>query len=557
MYRHLGLITRIRNLETIRHVSEVAIRHGFGYFFERHNLWDLVPGRKKTRAAAPMHLGRHLREMLEELGPTYVKFGQMLATRTDIVPPEIAHELGNLQDRVEPLPTSVVLQVLQEELGLPCEEVFLSFAEEPLASASIGQVHAAVLPDGNQVVVKVQRPGARTSIKRDIDLFYQLAMLLKRRLGQELPVDPVQLVDQFASAILRETDYMLEARSASRLRANLANDTDYVIPRTYPHLCTARVLTMERIPGPTLNNVELATLSEGERKRLAGQIARLWLLMVIRDGFFHGDPQPANIVITDDGRVGLVDFGCVDALRLEDLGAGISLFTNVSKGDVHGTKRALRRLGLTWNPQQDVEMEEAIDSLFHRYYGASIAEIDPILLLQDVLAMVAELRLRVPARFLVLERVLVTLSGVLRELDPQFNFFDESRPIAQEMVARRASVAFVASRVSQSLGDYLEVLQAYPIQLRDTLDLITKGDLRINFHHSGLDEPIHRADLVANRIVVAVVTAALALASAIVATFVERGPHVLGLSVWGIPGFLAAIFFGIWLLWAIFRSGRL
>ena len=556
MYRRSGLLTRVRNLETIGHVSEVAIRHGFGYLFERHNLWDLVPGKRRRETGVPAHPGRHLREMLEELGPTYVKFGQMLSTRADLLPPEVIRELAKLQDQVEPLPYSVIADALEDELGLRPERLFKELEEAPLAAASIGQVHRAVLPGGEPAVVKVQRPGAEESIRRDIDLFYQLADILKRRAGDDLPVDPVQLVDEFAAAISRETDYLLEARNAERLAANLARDTEYVIPRIYPRLSTRRVLTLEYLSGPTLNTA-VASLDPSARRQVAELLAHLWFKMVLRDGFFHGDPHPANIVLLNDGRIGLLDFGSVGILRTEDLQEGVRLLQCILDQDLRGVRRALRHLGLTWSLKRDTELDEAIEDLFHRYYEASLADIDTAALVKDILSMAYSLRLRVPARFLLLERALVTLEGVVADIYPEFNVFTAARPYARKLAFQRGLPSAVTARLAHSAEDYLEAIENYPLQIRDILDLVARGELKVNLSPTGIDNLARRRDFAANRIAIALVAGSLALASSIMAAFVDEGPRVLGLSAWSIPGFLIATFFGIWLLWAVLRSGRL
>ncbi|NLE74430.1 MAG: AarF/ABC1/UbiB kinase family protein [Actinobacteria bacterium] len=557
MHRRQGFLTRVRNLETVRHVSEVAIRHGFGYFFESHNLWDLVPGRKRRPAPMPSQLGRHVREMLEELGPTYVKFGQVLSTRPDLLPDEVVQELVKLQDRVPPFGFATVREVIEQDFRLSVERIFESIDEEPLASASIGQVHKAVLPGGAPVVVKVQRPAVRELIRRDIDLFYQLAGILARRIGDDLPVDPLLLVDEFAAAISRETDYLLEARNAARIARNLAADEEFTIPSVHQRLCSQRVITLDFLPGPTLNCINLEELDWSERKRLAQRLTELWFKMVLRDGFFHGDPHPANVVVMDDGRLGLLDFGSAGALGPEDLQEGTRLFRHIVDQDLRGVKRALRRLGLRWNSRQEAQLTEAIEGLFNRYFGLRLSDIDSGTVVRDIFEIAYKLRLRFPARFLLLERAVITLEGVVAQVYPDFNVFDAARPYAQRLVMQKSLPSALAARLSRSAQDYAEAFENYPLQLRDVLDLMTRGDLRINFNHTGLENFIHRMDLITNRLVMAVVATALALASAILGAFVENGPQILGVSIWGIPGFLVALFFGVWLMWAIFRSGRL
>ena len=556
-FRPTGIMSRIRNLERIRQIAEVAVRHGFGYFFERHNLWDLVPARGRRAEPVPEQRGKHIREMLEELGPTFVKFGQLLSTRPDVVPADIIQELVKLQDRVPPIPFDVVRQVVEAELGLTLERLFERIDPEPIAAASIGQVHRAVLPGGESVVVKVQRPTAPKQIERDIELFYQLAEFLRERTGQTGFLDPVRLVDEFALSIKQEVDYVLEGRHADRFAFEFRDNTAVVIPRIYWHYCTRRVLTMEAIDGPTVNMLDLAIFSPEDRRQLAETITRAWFQQILHDGFFHADPHPGNIVVLSPNRIGLLDFGMAGGLSDEDLEHGTGLFTAILSHDLHAVKRHLRRLGLRWPPDEEVGVSEALEQVFSRYYGATLGQVDPAAVLREVFEIIYTLRLQLPTRFLLLEKAIVTLEGVVGEIYAELNVFDLARPYAHDLLMRRLQPDVVIERMKRSLGDYLEILQDYPRQVHSLLEAARSGELKVKFVHIGLDDLTHKLDLLTNRIVIALIVAALAVASALMAAFISAGPHLLGVSIWGLPGFVVALLFGIWLMWAIVRSGRL
>src|SRR3954467_1843510 len=273
-----------RNLGRISEIAQVAVRHGFGYFFETHRLTDLLPGRPKLdpKATSPSERGRHLREMLDELGPTFVKFGQLLSTRPDIVPPDIVLELQKLQDDVTPIPFADVERVIREDLGMTIEQAFLEFEEQPTAAASIGQVHHAVLPNGDRVAVKVQRPNAPRQIESDISLLFQAARLAKERVRALDFIDAEQVVDEFARSIRSELDYRAEARSAEAFRRNFAGVAEVKIPRVYWTYTRRRVLVLELLVGKQLADIEPQTLGEEERRRLAHLIAETWLTMIFR-----------------------------------------------------------------------------------------------------------------------------------------------------------------------------------------------------------------------------------------------------------------------------------
>jgi ubiquinone biosynthesis protein len=548
-------VTRLRNLDRVREISQVAVRHGFGYFFERHRLLGLLPRRRRRPAQVPTQRGRHIREMLDELGPTFVKFGQVLSTRPDIVPNDILLELVKLQDNVAPVAFEVVQEVIRQDLGLDVNQIFESFEEEPLASASIGQVHAAVLPGGGRVVVKVQRPEAPRQVRKDIELLMQFAEILETRV--DLGFSPVEVVQEFARSINRELDYALEARNAIRFSKNFADSSYVVVPRVFLDYTSRRVLTMERIEGPTLNSLQVAGLPLEERKQLAEAIARCWFQQILRDGFIHADPHPANIVYLGEGRFGLLDFGMAGFLRPEDLEEGTRLFRHVMQSDIKGIKRSMRRLGIEWTPSADQSVTEAIEETFTRYFGASLRELDAKALLHQTFDVVYSLRMHLPSRFLILDKAVLTLEGTVSQLFPDLNLFALGTEFSGELKRRLSDPRRVVGRLQRYAAEYAQVFGDYPLMLHDLLDEMRAGELEIKYRHTGLEEVTHRLDLVMNRLVVGLVTIALGITGTALAILVEEGPHWGGLSVWGLPGFAASLFFGVWLIYAILRSGRL
>ena len=548
-------MTRIRNIERMRDISRVAVRHGFGYFFERHRLFHLIPRWRRRAVIPPGQRGRHIREMLDELGPTFVKFGQLLSTRPDIVPGDIVLELVKLQDAVSPFSFEEARGVLEEDLGLTLARAFSSFDPTPLASASIGQVYAAVLPGGDRVVVKVQRPDAARQIRKDVELLMQFAELAEGRL--DIGVSPVDLVEEFARSISRELDYILEARNAERFAANFADVEAVRIPTVHWRYCSRRVLTMERIEGPTLNAPDVAALPLEVKKGVAETIADCWFRQILMDGFFHADPHPANLVYLGEGRIGLLDFGLTGFLRRDDLEEGTRLFMHVMDSDIGGIKRSLRRLGVEWNPSVDEQVSQAVEEAFSRYFGRPLSTVDVPTVLHQAFDLVYGLRLHLPTRFLLLDKALLTMEGLVTRLYPDLDVFHLAGKYTHELRRQQLDPRRLSSRLRREVTEYGDMVREYPVLIHDLLEELSAGELEVKFRHVGLENVMHRLDIIANRVVVAMVCIALGVTSMAIAISIDGGPQVGGLSVWGIPGFVISLFFGVWLMYAIIRSGRL
>lgn len=553
----MRLASSVRNADRVRDITEIAVKHGFGYWIERHQLRNLLPKGWRGGPKPVGTRGEHMRKMFEELGPTFVKFGQLLSTRPDALPGDIIVELRKLQDDVPPFSFEVVETTIEKELGLTIERLFLEFDEAPMAAASIGQVHRAVLPNGDQVIVKVQRPEAEARIRSDTDLLFQLAQLLRDHSPKDFFIDPVGLVDQFSRGIRNELDYRVEARNAERFRENFRDDHTVHIPRVYWQYSTSRVLTLEWVDGVQLADIDAAAMDMGERQALATTIAQCWLKQIYIDGFFHGDPHPANILVLEGGAIGLVDFGIAGRLSDNDRQNIINLFLDIMNERIENIPRRLSALGVKFSRDKEAEFVSETRDLFTKYFGANLNELDSVAVFRDVFGAIYRLGLKLPTRYLLLERSAGTLEGIGRQLYPGFNVFEFARPYTREFLKRRYSPESIAARGGREIQNYISLLREVPAQLHDSLDQVTSGDLKINFVHRNLEEPMRRFTILTNRLVVAIVLASLILGSSIIGLFAQEGPRLLGISVFALFGFLASGFFGLWLVVGILRSGRL
>ncbi len=555
-----------RSIGRLSEIAQVMVRHGFGYFLEAHRLSDLVPGRSaeaRIAAAAAEQgsssaRGQHLREVLDELGPTFVKFGQLLSTRPDVVPPDIVVELRALQDDVRPFPFEQVERVLEEELGNSLERLFLDFEPAPVAAASIGQVHRATLPNGRRVAVKVQRPGAPRQIEADLGLLYQAARLVRERVRALDFVDARQVIDEFARSIRKELDYRLEGRNAQTFHRRFAGSPHVRVPKVYWQYSRARVLTLEWIDGIQLADVDLASMTLDERRELAYRITETWMTMIFRHGFFHGDPHPANIFLTPEtGTIGLVDFGSAGMLTDDDMSKLTGLFIDAANENIEQLPKRLGDLGVRYPREREQELLGELRELYYRYYGAGLSEIDPIQVIREGFQLIYSLNLRLPTRFLLLDRAIATLASVGQELYPDFNVFDVARPYARDLMLERFTPERMARRARRETVRYAQVLAEVPLQFHDFMEEIRDGQIEVGFVHKGLDEFLESMHLAFNRVVIALVVVGGLIGSSLIGIFATGGPHILGVNIISVGGFALSAVLGMWLLWGVVRSGRL
>jgi ubiquinone biosynthesis protein len=534
--------TRTRSIGRLSEIAQVMVRHGFGYFLEAHRLSDLIPGRSAEERLANVAAehgassarGQHLREVLDELGPTFVKFGQLLSTRPDVVPPDIVVELRALQDDVRPFPF------------------------EQAERASIGQVHRATLPNGRRVAVKVQRPGAPRKIEADLGLLYQAAKLARERIRAFDFVDTRQLVDEFARSIRKELDYRQEAHNAQNFHRHFAGDPHVRVPKVYWQYTRPRVLTLEWIDGIQLADVNLVTTPLAERRELAYRITEAWMAMIFRHGFFHGDPHPANILVPHEaGTIGLVDFGAVGTLTDDDMSRLTGLFIAAANENIDQLPRRLADLGVRYPKDREAEFLSELRELYYRYYGASLSEVDPIQIIREGFQLIYSMNLHLPARFLLLDRAIATLGSVGAELYPDFNVFEVARPYARDLMLERFRPERVARRARREAFRYAQVLAEAPHQFHDFMEEIRDGQIEVGFVHKGLDDLLAKLDTLFNRLVIALVVVGGLIGSSLIGIFAKGGPHILGVNLISMGGFALSTVLGIWLLWGVIRSGRL
>lgn len=547
---------RYRHLRRYRQVVEVLLRHGFGYVLDQLDLQHLVPfGRRVLPPATPeQSRGARLRSALEALGPTFVKLGQILSTRPDLVPEDVVDELSLLQDHVPPVQVEQITAVLQGELGRPVEEAFASFDPEPLAAASIGQVHRATLQDGTAVVVKVRRPGVEELVETDLEILQQLARLVEERWRPER-FSPAAFVDEFSRVLRREMDYRLEAGNIERFRRAWAADTRVRIPRVYWELTTSRVLVMEYLGGVKVDDREGLERLGLDPRRIARLGAEVFLQQVLIDGVFHGDPHPGNLFVMEDGRLGMIDFGIVGRLDDELMNAVADLFVGVTRRDTERVVRGLVRVGAVDQNVDQRALRRDLADLIDRHYGKTLQQMELGVIVQEILRLTHRHQLRLPEDLMLLAKALVTIEGVGKHLDPEFNALEIAEPFARELMERQLDPRAVVRRAVDETQAYLQLLGRLPVKTDAILTRLDRGELQIQFVHKGLDPTVQRLERTSNRVAMSVVLAALILGSAIILQ-AHAGPTLWGVPLLGLLGFVMAAFLGLGLVIGILRSGR-
>jgi len=404
----------------------------------------------------------------------------------------------------------------------------------------------------------VQRPGAPRQIEADLSLLYQAARLAQERIRSLDFIDVRGVVDEFARQIRQELDYRLEARNAQTFHHNFAGDPHVHVPRVYWSYTRARVLTLEWLQGTQIADIETTTLSLEERREIAYLMAETWMTMIFRHGFFHGDPHPANILMLEEaGTIGLVDFGAVGKLTDDDMSKLTRLFIDAAAENVEMLPKRLADLGVRYPKEREQEFLAELREVYYRYYGASLAEIDPIQVIREAFQLIYAMNLHLPTRYLLLDRAIATVGSVGIELYPDFNVFEVARPYARSLLLERFTPQRIARRARRDTIRYAQILAEAPYQWHDLMEQVRDGQIEVGFVHKGLDEFLESIQHVFNRLVIALMVTGGLIGSSLIGIFAKAGPQLLGINVISVVGFALSAVLGLWLLWAVVRSGRL
>ena len=558
----------VRSLNRIRHIATVLTGHGFGHIVTRINLGRFVPvwmlPRKRAAAradTAPASIGRRLAEVCGELGPTFVKLGQMLSARPDLVPEDVLKELRTLQDKVPPFDTQQAMATIAEELGRPVTECFASIESEPFASASIGQVYRATGQSGEKLVVKVRRPDIDTTIALDMQILAFLAESLEDLMPELRAYHPTVIVSEFEQALTRELDYVNEAAATTRFAEAFADDPGIRIPKVYWDLSGTRVLTMEALAGSNIDTLmgdHGTETSAIDRKLVAQRLADCFMKQAFEMGMFHADPHPGNILVDPPASIGLIDFGQVGSISDEWMDELVVIVYACVNREVDVAIDTLADMGAVGAEVDRQQLHRSLQFLLDKYHGLPIRRLNPSTLLTEFSEVIRRHDVTVPREVVMLAKAYGTVASVTASLDPDLNLLELLKPRLKQALSDRLSPKAFARGSALAGWHMLSIARHAPGQLRQMLRRLGTGEFRLDVRHQNIDQLISELDRSSNRLAFSVVIAAIIVGSSVVVSAsTELTLFDLKVQYLGIAGYVIAGVLGLGLSWAIFRSGRL
>ena len=531
---------QVQDLNRLQQIARVLAKNGFGHALGLIGVTGALPAASPEVASRPF--ARRLRQALIDLGPTWVKLGQVLSVRPDILPPDVLAEFQSLQDRVPPMSEEDARQVIREELGLPLEDVFSEFDLAPLGSASIAQVHRAVLAEtGEEVAVKLQRPGIDAKIRSDLHILYTLAATLEGRFVLPGMYQPVAIIREFDQAITRELDFTQELQSAERFHRNFRDSDDIIVPSVYPRWSTRRLMVMELVRGePLSTRMKGATKVTEESRALAHLLMECAYQQVFTHGFFHGDPHPGNLLVTEDNRIIVLDFGLTGLLTGAMQDTLISAFTSMVFRDAETLAMTVYRAGAVSDRVDIKEFKNEIERLMTKYYGMSLDEVSesPDTLI-EVIQVATKYNIDLPPEFAVLSRTFGLIEGSIRALLPGVDIVEEVKPYAQRLMTNRFSPDRIALDVARAMVQLQGHFRELPTQLTQVMMDLEGGNLSFETRNPEVDDL--RADITLGVLRLSLAMLASTISLGALLFLAAWSPQPFGLPLFGLLGLVLAL----------------
>jgi len=549
-----------KHLKRYREIAAILARHGLGWLAIQLNLGALIPFHwgllKHPRREEPYTQPEHIRMALEDLRTTFIKLGQILSTRPDLIPPEYVTEFSKLQDSAPPIPLIEVNEAINRELGMPPEKIFKTFDTEPRASASIGQVHAALLHDGTPVVVKVQRPGVETLVDQDLEVLRDISHFAERHTAWGALYDIQGWLEEFAFILRNELDYTREGQNADRIRRNFAGDKRLHVPQIYWHYTSARVITMEEISGIKITDIKSLETAGLDRRRIAENCAHIALTMTYDHGFFHADPHPGNFFVLENETIGLIDYGMVGRLDENLRNSLLKFDMALVRKDADRLADELIELGVAKGSVQRHILKRDLDHFVQRFYDKPLKEVTASQAFNELVAVALHHRLQLPSDLIVLFKVIAMSEGLGAQLDPEFKMMEFAEPYFKRFWTQSRSLSRQARKIVEGSQELAELGFSLPRRARRLLGQMERGEMAVVTHHEGLEEAVNELQRASSRVSMSILTAALIIGlGLLMLIYHPPGWEKYGGWFFGLL-FIAIVFLGLGLLWKIWRSGR-
>lgn len=543
-----------------RQITAILLHHGLGYLVNNFGLRRFAPLQaglgRYARSGGRYSKPEHVRMAFEELGATFIKLGQILSTRADLMPPEYIAELTRLQDQAPPVDSFLIREIIVQELGCPIEKIFASFDPEPVAAASIGQAHAATLHNGREVIVKVRRPGIVEQIEEDLEIIQHLAISASKHWELASYYDLPGLAQEFAQTLRAELDYTREGHNAERFGVNLAENAVVHIPRVHWEATTERVLTLERIQGIKINDLAALDAVGIDRPQLAERASSLILQMILEDGFYHADPHPGNFFIEPCGSIGLIDYGMVGVVDDHTKEQLVEIFLAIASQNGERFADTLLKLGFSRKRVDRVQMGRDLQYLLLQYYGKPFGEVDIGLLLTEVLTIVRHHHLELPANLALLIKTLLMEQALGTMLDPAFNMAKILVPYSRQLVLRLYTPGYWWRNASQAGLDTVRLGVELPQQLRRLMVDLERGNIEVGVNPDSLAPIINDVKQLIHRIVLGIIAAAFIIAVSTLLPAYRQVIGIVGIGVFFIIGLVLAFVLGVYLATAMLRSRK-
>ncbi len=550
----IGIAKTYKKLKRLNQIIPVLIKYGFGgilkelkidyYFYLSKNIFKI----KEIKNYESLSNAKRFTLALKELGPTFIKLGQVLSTREDLFNDEWITELETLQDKTDNLPFNQIKSLLQDD--------FSYIDEKPLASASIAQVHFARLKDNREVVIKIKKPQIDEIIETDILLLKHLAILLETYIPETRNFRPLNLVEEFEDIITKEIDFYHERQNMRNFKQIFDGDEFIYVPEVYEEFCNKNYLVIEYIKGTKITNLDELCSKGIDLKELTIKWSKKVIEQILVYGFFHADPHPGNIFILDDGRLAYVDFGMMGRLTGEMRAFISKLIFAISDKDIDEIIKILSKMSNDFYISNMTKFKKELLDFIESYYNVKLKNFDVGMVLKEMLRILRRHNITLIVDYVLLDKAMLTIESISKKMYPEFNVFDNGKEIVKEVIKNENNFHSLKKRATKNIQNINELLQDIPNNFSEALKQLVKSNLEIKFYHKGLDEFTKEIDKSANRLTFGIIISAIVIASSFIIKS-ELGPSIRGLSIFGVAGLIFASILGLWLIYGILKSGRL